>query len=186
MESARLLIRPMEAADKNEFVNGIKDRALRTAYGFPVGMDDGVAVQIFHHFCALDRSYSLVEKRSGKMIGFLLTVSPELPDEVRNALPEKGRTLAYAVFPPFQRQGYMLEALQAVISELFGTGTVGYIHCGHFEENVPGRELLRKLGCQAYASHKAGNRLIIDEILICATGKRTGKQRRHIAETGSI
>ena len=57
----------------------------------------------------------------------------------------------------------MLEALQAVIPELFRKAE--YIHCGHFEENIPSRELLRKLGFREYASHQVRDRLIIDEIL---------------------
>lgn len=165
MESARLLIRPMEAADEDAFVSGIAGRALRTTYGFPAEMDDGTARQIFGHFCGLDYACSLFEKSSRRMIGFLLAVSPELPDDVRADLPEKGKTLAYAVYPPFQRRGYMAETLQAVIQQLFGTGTADFVHCGHFEENIPSRELLHKLGFQEYGRHKSGDRLIIDEIL---------------------
>ena len=97
------------------------------------------------------------------MIGFLLEVDPELPEDLRKSLPGTGKTLAYAVFPAFQRKGYMLEALQAVIPELFRKAE--YIHCGHFEENTPSRELLRKLEFQEYASHQVRDRLIIDEIL---------------------
>ena len=57
------------------------------------------------------------------------------------------------------------EALQAVIPELFGNAGAEYIHCGHFEENIPSRELLRKLGFREYASHQVRDRLIVDEIL---------------------
>ena len=163
MESARLLIRPMEDRDENAFVSGIADRGLRIAYGFPADMEDEVSVQIFRHFRGLDRALSLVEKQSGEMIGFLLDLVPELPEETASSLPEKGRTLAYAVFPPFQRKGYMQETLEVLIPELLRTA--GYIHCGHFEENEPSRNLLRKLGFREYARHTAGKRLIVDEIL---------------------
>ena len=166
MESARLLIRPMEAADKNAFVSGIADKTLRTAYGFPAEMADDIASQIFQHFFGLNGTYTLAEKSSGEIIGFLLEVPPELPDEIRRGLPEKGKTLAYAVFPPFQRKGYMYEVLKAVIQQLFETGIADYIHCGHFTENISSRELLRRLGFQEYASHRAGSRLVIDEILM--------------------
>lgn len=163
MESARLLIRPMEDGDENAFVSGIADRDLRTAYGFPADMEDDVSVQIFRHFRGLDRALSLVEKQSGEMIGFLLDLAPELPEETASSLPEKGRTLAYAVFPPYQRKGYMQEALKTLVPELFQT--VEYIHCGHFEENEPSRNLLRKLGFRECARHTAGKKLIVDEIL---------------------
>ena len=61
----------------------------------------------------------------------------------------------------------MLETLQAVIPELLRNGGAEYIHCGHFEENIPSRELLRKLGFLEYARHQSRDRLIIDEILRC-------------------
>lgn len=163
MESTRLLIRRMEKGDEASFVSGIADRALRIAYGFPAEMDDTVSAKIFERFSGLNNSYSLVEKKTGTVIGFLLEVEPELPESLRTGLPEKGRTLAYAVFPPYQRRGYMLETLQAMIPELFRNAE--YIHCGHFEENIPSRELLRKLGFREYARHQSRDKLILDEIL---------------------
>ena len=167
MESKRLLIRRMIKEDEASFVSGIADRALRTAYGFPAEMDDALSAKIFERFSGLEGGYSLIEKGSGKMIGFLLDVEPELPENLRTGLPGSGRTLAYAVFPSWQRKGYMLETLQAVIPELLQNGGAEYIHCGHFEENIPSRELLRKLGFLEYARHQSRDRLIIDEILRC-------------------
>ena len=118
MESIRLLIRRMEKGDEEDFVSGIADRALHIAYGFPPEMDDALSAKIFERFSGLEGGYSLIEKGSGKMIGFLLDVEPELPENLRTGLPGSGRTLAYAVFPSWQRKGYMLETLQAVIPEL--------------------------------------------------------------------
>ena len=165
MDSARLWIRPMEKGDETSFVNGIADRELRTAYGFPADMDSDVSSQVFQQFCGLEKALSLVNKESGEMIGFLLAVSPELPDEIRDRLPGKGQTLAYAVFPAFRRQGYMTEALQAVLPDLFASSGAAFVHCGHFEDNEPSRKLLRKLGFREFSGHKAGDRLMIDEIL---------------------
>ena len=72
MESIRLLIRRMEKGDEAAFVSGIADRALRIAYGFPEEMDDTVSARIFERFSGLEGGYSLIEKGSGEMIGFLL------------------------------------------------------------------------------------------------------------------
>ena len=165
LETARLLIRPMNEGDENSFVNGIADRALRIAYGFPAEPDDAVSVKIFRHFCGLKTAFALTEKATGHIAGFLLDVDPELPDPVKTGLPEKGRTLAYTVFPSFQRQGYMLETLRMYIPYLFQTAGMGYIHCGHFTDNVPSRNLLVKLGFQEYARHTVKDRTIVDEIL---------------------
>ena len=164
METARLLIRHMNEADEGPFVRGIADPSLRTAYGFPAEMDDTVPPQIFRHFLGLENAFTLAEKDGGEMIGFLLDTDPELPEDVLAGLPENGHTLAFAVFPSCQRQGFMQEALQAYIPYLFRNGGAGYIHCGHFTDNVPSRELLRKLDFREYSRHALKNRVIVDEI----------------------
>ena len=168
MESSRLLIRPVRQEDEGPFTRGIADRALRVSYGFPADADETLAPEIFRHFIGLDRAFSLTDRESGEMIGFLLAVAPELPDEVMAGLPGKGRTLAYAVFPPFQRRGYMKEALGTVIRQLFQNSGTDYIHCGHFEENDASRELLRGLGFRELSRHTVNGRIIIDEILFPA------------------
>ena len=164
METNRLLIRPMQESDQKAFQNGIEDRTLRTAYGFPKDMDETTSLKIFQHFCEIPGAYAIIEKNSDNMIGFLLEVEPELPDSVAKTLSEKGRTLAFAVFPPYQRQGYMEETLNAFISDLFRNHAAAYIHCGHFTDNEPSRHLLQKTGFQVYAKHMFKEKVIIDQI----------------------
>ena len=93
------MIRPLEDGDELSFIGGIREKSLRAAYGFPPDMDDGVSAKIFRRFCGLERAFALTRRASGEMIGFLLDVDPELPENCRAVLPENGRTLAFAVFP---------------------------------------------------------------------------------------
>ena len=164
METNRLHIRPMRESDETAFVNGIADRTLHIAYGFPKEMDTATAGKVFRHFCELSGAYSVIEKQTGNMIGFLLDVEPELPESIAETLPENGRTLAFAVFPTYQRKGYMEETLYAYISFLFQDQTVAYIHCGHFTDNEPSSRLLQKMGFSAFAEHAANGRIIVDRI----------------------
>lgn len=164
METNRLLIRPMKESDQNAFLDGIADRALRIAYGLPKEMDETIPPQIFRHFRTLTGSCSLIEKATGHMVGFLLDVDAELPESIAETLEGKGRTLAFAVFPPYQRKGYMEEALNAYISHVFRDHAISYIHCGHFADNEASRRLLQKTGFQVYASHTVKERIIIDQI----------------------
>ncbi len=164
METNRLLIRPMKESDQNAFLDGIADRTLRIAYGFPEDMDETTPPKIFRHFCEITGSYSILDKATGNMVGFLLDVDSELPESMAEKPEGKGRTLAYAVFPPYQRQGYMEETLNAYIPYLFRDPAVTYIHCGHFADNAPSRFLLQKIGFQACGDHTVKGRLIIDRI----------------------
>ena len=134
-------------------------------YGLPEEMPPETARRIFEQFSALPASYALERKADGAVAGFILDVAPELPEELLRGLPQGGRTLAYAVFPPFQRQGYMREALEAVIRSRFESKTPGFIHCGHFSWNVPSSRLLRSLGFSEYGRHSVRNETVIDEVL---------------------
>ena len=154
----------MRGSDETAFVNGIADRTLRIAYGFPKEMDAATAGKVFRHFCELSGAYSMIEKLTGSMIGFLLDVDPELPESIAEKLSENGRTLAFAVFPAYQRRGYMEETLHAYISYLFQDQTVAYIHCGHFTDNEPSSCLLQKMGFSALAEHAVNGRIIVDRI----------------------
>ena len=162
METGRLHIRRINEEDEKSFINGISDRKLRTCYGFPDEMDLSVSRKIFQRFCSLQRAFSLIRQDTGEMVGFLLDVEPELPTEIAAKLPQKGRTLAYAVYTSFQRQGYMEETLCAYIPSM----DAEYIHCGHFPENEASKNLLIKLGFKEFSKHQAGTKQIVDEILL--------------------
>ena len=164
IETDRLVIRPMIHADGLSFIRGISDRSLRLAYGFPAEMDEKVPPEIFRRFRKMERSYSVLEKKQQTMIGFLLDVDPELPEEAAHGLPANGRTLAYSVFPAFQRKGYMTEVLRIYLPRLFREMGAGYVHCGRFTDNTACGNLLSKLGFREYARHTVGGRTVIDEI----------------------
>lgn len=165
MITERLLIRPMRDLDEAAFINGVSDRSLRIAYGLSEDMNAATASKIFRHFCTLSGAYSIVDKRTDNMIGFLLEVDPELPASIAEELSGKGRTLAFAIFPTYQRQGYMEESLAAYISQLFLNHETDYIHCGHFSDNEPSSRLLQKIGFQKFGEHTIKTRIVIDRVI---------------------
>lgn len=167
METPRLLIRPLSSAEREAFLQGISERELCRMYGFPENLGRDAAGQIFDHFAALGSAYALLCRGSGELAGFVTDVPPELPEDIRSALPPRGRTFAYATFAPFRRRGLMREALQALIGEAFRRGA-GFIHCGHFDFNEPSALLLKQLGFSEYGRHGAGGKTIIDELLFAA------------------
>ena len=163
IETQRLILRPFAPQDEDAFIRGIADGELRRMYGFPAELSEEKSRRIFARFSTLP-AYGLVRKADGALIGFLLDVAPELPENMLHALPEGGRTLAYATFPPYQRQGYMREALTVLMKDRFRANGVPYLHCGHFPGNEPSQRLLRALGFMAHGQHALGKATIIDEI----------------------
>ncbi len=164
IETKRLMLRPLSPRDKDAFLVGISDDELRRLYGFPAELSEDTARQIFARFSSLPIAYGLVRKADEALVGFLLDVPSELPKAMLRSLPEGGRTLAYATFPPYQRQGYMQEALTALMEDRFHANDTPYLHCGHFPCNEPSQRLLRALGFVAHGQHALGKATIIDEI----------------------
>ena len=164
IETTRLMLRPLSPRDEDAFLVGISDNELRRLYGFSAELSEDTARRIFARFSSLPTAYGLVRKADEALVGFLLDVPSELPEAMLCSLPEGGRTLAYATFPPYQRQGYMREALMALMEDRLRANDTPYLHCGHFPCNEPSQCLLRALGFVVHGQHALGKATIIDEI----------------------
>ena len=164
LQTRRLTLRPFSPLDEDAFIINIGDRELRRMYGFPAELSKDTARRIFRQFSTLSTTFSLIRKADGILIGFLLDVPAELPEHILHTLPEGGRTLAFATFVPYQRQGYMREAIQAVVEQHSEAEDVPYLHGGHFPFNEPSQRLLSGLGFTLYGQHTVGTKTVIDEI----------------------
>ena len=165
IETERLILRPLTPGDEEAFLSGVADMELRRLYGLPATLDEDTARRLFRQFSSLPAAYGLIRKADGILVGFLLDVPAELPEDMLRTLPQGGRTMAYAVFAPYQRQGYMREALHSLIEVYRQSRSVPYLHGGHFPFNEPSRSLLRSLGFAEHGQHGAGHAAIIDEVL---------------------
>lgn len=164
LQTERLILRPFSPQDEDAFILGIEDNELRRMYGFPTELSKDTARRIFAHFSELSTALSLVRKDDGILVGFLVDVPAELPESMLRTLPEGGHTLAFATFSPYQRQGYMREAIQAVMEQHIRSKDTPYLHGGHFPFNGPSQRLLAGLGFTYYGQHTAGTVTIQDEI----------------------
>lgn len=164
LQSERLILRPFMPQDEDAFVTGIEDDDLRHMYGFPMEMSREKAQRIFARFSQLSSAVSLIRRKDGAMVGFLLDVPLELPEQMACTLPEGGRTLAFATFPPYQRQGYMREAICAWMDQHRKAKDAPFLHAGHFSFNEPSQRLLAEMGFTAYGQHVVGTATIQDRI----------------------
>ena len=164
LQTERLTLRPFSPQDEDAFILGLEDRELRRMYGFPAELSKDTARRIFRQFSTLTTTFSLIRKADGILIGFLLDVPAELPEHILYTLPEGGRTLSFVTFVPYQRQGYMREAIQAVVEQHSEAEDVPYLHGGHFAFNEPSQRLFSGLGFTSYGQHTIGNVTILDEI----------------------
>ena len=164
MDHEDLSLKKLCAADLAAFRDGVADRDLKRMYGLGPDMDDEAVAAVFGRFCRLERSYSIRDKKD-RMIGFVLDVAPELPEPILSSLRGHGRTLAFAVFPAYQRRGCMEKTLRMYTERLFTELGADYVHCGCFDFNAASRNLLNKVGFAPLGERPVKNACIVDMIL---------------------
>lgn len=90
-----------------------------------------------------ERGYCLVHKETGNLtvaqVPAALTKLPALDGK-------QGRSLSFSISRHYQRQGLMLEAVQAVIQRLFDKEDMDYVQFGYFDFNIASKGLQEKLG----------------------------------------
>lgn len=148
LETARLLLRKFRESDFGDFCEFAMDEDMCRMMGRDPMPDTGAARLNFNWLKDKeDRGYALVYKETGRVIGDL-TVGA-VPADL-SCLPElegkQGLSLSFSISRRYQRRGLMQEAVTAVITRLFREEGMDYIHCGHFDFNLPSRQLQKKLG----------------------------------------
>ena len=147
----------------DEFIHGIEDDPfLCRMYGFTSPVD---GEKIFRQFSNLPGACGIIRKSDDRLVGFILCVAPEIPDDIEVQLTGQGKTLAYATFAPYRRMGYMSRAIRLVTEHLFRTGCTDYVHCGRFDINLNSANLLIKLGFEIAGTHWFREQQIIDMVL---------------------
>ena len=81
----------------------------------------------------------LIRREDGMLLGAITL------DNIRRG-PAQSGTTGYWVGEPFARQGYMREAVMAVVDYAFGTLDLSRIEAGCLPENTPSRRLLEGCG----------------------------------------
>ncbi len=161
LETERLIIRALNDADYDDFYAYISDNTLSYMYGFSLDKDEDRCYKIFSSFLSGDKTYALECKANNKVIGHIIVAAPEFPNHNDdNLVNKKGVTLAFAISPKYQRQGYMKEALRCIIDDLFCVQKYDYIHCGYFDYNIPSMKLQEQFGFKLYGYHTIKNGVI--------------------------
>ena len=148
LETERLILRKFREADFEDFCEFAMDEDMCRMMGRdPMTDTDAARLNFDWLKDKEERGYALVLKGTGRVIGNL-TVGA-VPADL-SSLPElegkNGRCLSFSISRHYQRKGLMQEAVTAVIDELFRAEGMDYIQCGHFDFNLPSRQLQKKLG----------------------------------------
>lgn len=104
-------------------------------------------------YCVHQRKKTFAIERGGKVIGSL---GIEKYDEEK--LPEfsdkSGRELGFVLSKSYWGNGYMAEAVRAVIDYLFRQVGLDFIACGYFTDNPQSKRVQEKCGFKFYKYSK--------------------------------
>ena len=87
-----------------------------------------------------DNTLFLKEKENGRLIGAIFLEE----DDLRYGVASK--SLSYFIDETFSRKGYMKEAMQALLAELFEREDLACVSARAFAPNIASRALLKSLG----------------------------------------
>lgn len=148
LETERLVLRKFREEDFPDFCAYAMDLEMCHMMGNdPMDTEEAARVTFDWLKDKEERSYAMILKESGHVIGNLNVVS--VPGELLD-LPalagKEGRALSFCISRLYRRRGLMSEAVEAVIDRLFREEGMDYAECGYFDFNAVSHAFQEKLG----------------------------------------
>ena len=154
LETKRLLLRPYEAGDYEDYRDDFNDPEMWRMLGYrPFTCEEDFRGD-FEWRLTNPGVTALVLKDSGRVVGHICVGELNPPLLEREELRGKrGVSLSFSLHRNWRRQGLMREALEAVLDELFRSGGRDFVNSGYFSFNEASAALHRSLGFRPAFSH---------------------------------
>jgi ribosomal-protein-alanine N-acetyltransferase len=145
LETDRLVLRPFVLDDLDDFYAYAKVPDVGEWAGWRHHENKEISRRILDSFIAGKKTFALVDKATGRVIGSLGIEVTHFP------LPAsydklQGRELGYVLAQDKWGQGLMSEAVKTVIDYCFNTLNFDFLTCGHFERNARSKRVIEKAG----------------------------------------
>ncbi len=138
IKTERLTLTPIDAEDRAELIALLSDEEVGKTYMLPSPMDEVTAGALFTHMQKLS-------EREDRYV-FALRLLSELIGVINDTCIENSEIeIGYAISPAYKNQGYMSEAVGALIEYLFSIG-YGRVVAGAFSENSASIRVMEKCG----------------------------------------
>ena len=160
LETKRLILRPFEERDLNDFYYYAKDLNVGPSAGWPPHETQAQTMEVILRFIAEDNVWALQEKSSDKVIG-----SVGIHKDARRDRNEKIRMIGYALGKEWWGQGYMTEAVKRVLQYLFEEKEMDLVTVYHFSFNQRSQRVIEKCGFQREGVLRMASRLYDGSLL---------------------
>jgi len=143
IETSRLILRPWQTTDLDDLYAYASEPGVGEMAGWNHHKSKTESQMILNSFIKNKKTFALVWKESGKVIGSLgleeMDPDPEGSDKL-------GREIGYVLSKDYWGRGLMPEAVLAVIHYCFDVLGYDYLTCGHFLRNDRSRRVVEKCG----------------------------------------
>lgn len=151
LRTERLILRPWQESDLDDFfgyasVDGVGEMA---GWSHHKTIEETQAV--LTAFISGKKTFAI--ERGGKAIGSLESKNTTRKSS-RNSAINRGRELGFVLSKDYWGNGYMAEAVRAVIDYLFGQVGLDFIACGYFTDNPQSKRVQEKCGFAFYKYSK--------------------------------
>ncbi len=142
LETPRLLLRPWEDADLQDFYEYASVDGVGQMAGWAPHRSIEESKNILKMFIEGKKTFAIVDRKTQKVIGSIGLEERDAPGD----LPGQGRELGYVLAKPYWGQGLMPEAVQEVIRYCFSVLHWDWLTCAHFVSNGQSRRVIEKCG----------------------------------------
>ena len=139
IRTERLLLRGFSEQDLDDLFELCSRDGVGEMAGWPAHRTIDETQRLLSQWVGDQRQFAVVLREEQKVIGYVA-----LHDDSEEGR-EDTRELGCALDPDYQHQGYMAEALAAVVDHAFQTG-VEYLWACCFQHNLPSKRLIEAAG----------------------------------------
>ena len=150
LESPRLILREWRLSDTDDLYEYASVPGVGEMAGWHHHKDKEESLWRVQHFIEEKKTFAIVEKESGKVIGSLGVEFYGTEDKLTEFISYRGREIGYVLGKPYWGKGYMPEAVKLVIDYLFNQLDYDFLLCGHYDYNHQSKRVQEKCGFKPY------------------------------------
>ena len=150
IETERLVLRPFKWDDLDDFFGYASVEGVGEMAGWPHHENKDKSKEILTHFIDEDKTFALVLKETGRVVGSLGVEFYGAEDKLTEFDGYKGREIGYVLAKDQWGKGLMAEAVSAVINHLFDEIDLDFLTCGYYDFNNQSKRVQEKCGFKPY------------------------------------
>lgn len=150
IETERLILRPFGRSDLKDFYEYASVPGVGEMAGWKHHETVEESREILDTFIEEDKTFAIVLKSSGKVIGSLGVEKYGLEDKLTEFNGLYGREIGYVLAKDYWGKGLMPEAVMAVIDHLFNRLDFDFLICGYYAFNSQSKRVQEKCGFKPY------------------------------------